>query len=163
MRNWSGFSCPLCSECYNGWVGITPYGNNCPALGLGLGSAEFSPEEIVKFSGCCAEHKSALQTSQVFIATALKTRSNFFSISLKTWFRGGYVEQNASYLFINAGNNGNYWSSTPNSNSSNAYNLNFNSTSSINPSNNNNRYNGFSVRCPLCARSPHHVIILLWE
>ena len=46
----------------------------------------------------------------------------------------------------NAGNNGYYWSSTANSNTSNAYNLNFNTTS-VNPSNNNNRYNGFSVRC----------------
>ena len=46
----------------------------------------------------------------------------------------------------NAGNNGNYWSSTANSNTSNAYNLNFNS-GNVNPSNNNNRYNGFSVRC----------------
>ena len=46
----------------------------------------------------------------------------------------------------NAGNNGNYWSSTANSSTSNAYNLNFNS-GNVNPSNNNNRYNGFSVRC----------------
>lgn len=44
----------------------------------------------------------------------------------------------------NAGENGNYWSSTPNSNDNNAYNLNFNS-SNYNV-NNNNRYNGQSVR-----------------
>ena len=44
----------------------------------------------------------------------------------------------------NAGSNGNYWSSTYN-NSNNAYNLNFNS-GNVNPSNNNNRYNGQSVR-----------------
>ena len=45
----------------------------------------------------------------------------------------------------NAGSNGNYWSSTPNSsNTNNAYNLNFNS-SNVNR-NNNNRYNGQSVR-----------------
>ena len=43
----------------------------------------------------------------------------------------------------NAGDNGNYWSSTPND-SNNAYNLNFNS-GNIN-TNNNNRYNGYSVR-----------------
>ena len=44
----------------------------------------------------------------------------------------------------NQGTNGNYWSSSPNG--TNGYNLNFNSTA-INPSNNNNRANGFSVRC----------------
>ena len=44
----------------------------------------------------------------------------------------------------NAGSNGNYWSSTHNG-SNNAYNLNFNS-GNVNPSNNNNRYNGRSVR-----------------
>ena len=44
----------------------------------------------------------------------------------------------------NRGSNGNYWSASFN-NSSNAYNLNFNS-SNVNPQNNNNRYYGFSVR-----------------
>jgi uncharacterized protein (TIGR02145 family) len=44
----------------------------------------------------------------------------------------------------NRGSNGYYWSSSYN-NSSNAYNLNFNS-SNVNPQNNNNRYYGFSVR-----------------
>ncbi|MCC8146604.1 MAG: hypothetical protein LIO93_09250 [Bacteroidales bacterium] len=44
----------------------------------------------------------------------------------------------------NVGTNGNYWSSTVSS--TNAYNLNFNSTN-INPANNNNRSNGMSVRC----------------
>ena len=44
----------------------------------------------------------------------------------------------------NVGSNGNYWSSTPNG-SNNAYNLNFNA-SNVNPANNNNRYNGRSVR-----------------
>jgi hypothetical protein len=44
----------------------------------------------------------------------------------------------------NRGSNGNYWSSTFNS-ARNARNLNFNSTG-VNPTNNNNRYNGFGVR-----------------
>jgi len=44
----------------------------------------------------------------------------------------------------NQGSNGNYWSSTPNG--INANNLNFNATG-VNPANNNNRANGFSVRC----------------
>lgn len=43
----------------------------------------------------------------------------------------------------NAGSNGNYWSSTVNSN--NARNLNFNSGNAN--MNSNNRANGFSVRC----------------
>ena len=46
----------------------------------------------------------------------------------------------------NAGSNGNYWSSSPNtSNANNAYNVNFNS-GNLNPQNNNNRNNGNSVR-----------------
>ena len=44
----------------------------------------------------------------------------------------------------NVGSNGNYWSSSVN-NENNAYNVNFNS-GNLNPQNNNNRYNGFSVR-----------------
>lgn len=44
----------------------------------------------------------------------------------------------------NRGTNGNYWSSSYNS-ATNAYNLNFNS-STVNPQNNNNRRNGFTVR-----------------
>ena len=63
--------------------------------------------------------------------------------------RGGNVNQNTSNLFNVAGANGYYWSSTPVSNGTQAYNLNFNGTSNINPSNNNNRQNGFSVRCTL--------------
>lgn len=45
----------------------------------------------------------------------------------------------------NAGSNGYYWSSTYN-NTNNAYNMNFNS-GGVNPQNNNNKYNGFAVRC----------------
>lgn len=44
----------------------------------------------------------------------------------------------------NRGTNGNYWSASLNS-QTNGYNLNFNSTS-VNPANTNNRFNGFSVR-----------------
>lgn len=63
--------------------------------------------------------------------------------------RGGNVNQSTSNLFNVAGDNGFYWSSTPNSSASNAYDLRFNGTSNINPSDNNNRQNGFSVRCTL--------------
>ena len=44
----------------------------------------------------------------------------------------------------NRGTNGNYWSASLNS-QTNGYNLNFNE-SGVNPANNNNRFNGFSVR-----------------
>ena len=46
----------------------------------------------------------------------------------------------------NRGSGGYYWSSTANS-SNNAYNLNFNN-SNVNPgTNNNNKYNGRTIRC----------------
>ena len=45
----------------------------------------------------------------------------------------------------NAGTNGFYWSSVQ-YNTNNAYDMNFNS-SSVNPSNTNDKRNGFSVRC----------------
>ena len=79
--------------------------------------------------------------------------------------RGGNVNQNTSNLFNVAGANGYYWSSTPVSNGTQAYNLNFNSTSSINPSNNNNRYNGRSVRCTLLcpiSKIQEYIIINSW-
>ena len=59
----------------------------------------------------------------------------------------GYLNNNDGSL-NNVGNNGNYWSASPNSNNSNnAYNLNFNNNGNVNPANNNNRANGYSVRC----------------
>ena len=56
----------------------------------------------------------------------------------------GY-RNNSNGSLNNAGSNGNYWFCSPNS-TTNGYNLNFNS-SNVNPSNNNNRANGFPVRC----------------
>ena len=55
----------------------------------------------------------------------------------------GYRNRTSGAL-TNMGSNGNYWSCSPNS-QTNARNLNFNS-SNVNPLNNNNRANGFSVR-----------------
>ena len=52
-------------------------------------------------------------------------------------FGGGSLNYQASY--------GALWSGTTNS-GTNAYNLNYNS-SNVNPANNNNRQNGFPVRC----------------
>ncbi len=46
----------------------------------------------------------------------------------------------------NVGSNGNYWSSVVKS-SNNAYQLNFNVNGNLNPQNNNNRNNGYSLRC----------------
>ena len=46
----------------------------------------------------------------------------------------------------NVGSNSNYWSSVVR-NSNNAYDLNFDVNGNLNPQNNNNRNNGFSVRC----------------
>ncbi len=62
--------------------------------------------------------------------------------------RGGYVNQDITYLFTFAGGNGYYWSSIPLSNDNYAYYLYFYSTdNNINPSYRWNRYDGFSVRC----------------
>ena len=55
----------------------------------------------------------------------------------------GY-RNNGSGALTNVSGNGNYWSFAPNS-QTNARNLNFNS-GNVNPLNNNNRSNGFSVR-----------------
>ena len=60
-------------------------------------------------------------------------------------FRAGAAgNRGTNGIVYNVGRNGNYWSSTPNG--ANAYNLNINS-SGVNPSNSNNRSNGFLVRC----------------
>jgi uncharacterized protein (TIGR02145 family) len=50
----------------------------------------------------------------------------------------------ADGVFNNQSSNGYYWTASPNG--SYGYNLNLNS-SQVNPVNNNNRSNGFSVRC----------------
>jgi len=55
----------------------------------------------------------------------------------------GYRHRNTAAL-NNVGTRGYYWSSTVNGN--NSYNLYFTSTN-VNPANNDNRANGFSVRC----------------
>ncbi len=61
-----------------------------------------------------------------------------------TWYPSSGSRLYSSGSFNNVGSNGYYWSASPNS-TSNGYNLNFNS-SAVNPSNNNNRANGFAVR-----------------
>lgn len=69
---------------------------------------------------------------------------------------------NDSGALANMGGNGNYWSYAPNS-QANARNLNFNS-GNVNPLNNNNRSNGFSVRpcrafdkqTDICSQAMHY-------
>jgi uncharacterized protein (TIGR02145 family) len=62
-----------------------------------------------------------------------------------TW-RGVYSGNfNPGNGLNNQSTNGYYWSATANS-ATNGYNLNF-STSTVNPANNTNKYNGFAVRC----------------
>ena len=58
---------------------------------------------------------------------------------------GGYRNNNNGN-YNNMGNNGNYWSSTEN-NSNNAWNRNLNYNNSEVNRDNNNKKNGFSVRC----------------
>ncbi len=73
--------------------------------------------------------------------------AGFFPVFRK-WLRFAPASGNrnvGSGAVNNPGSNGYYWSSSPNS-STNGFNLNFNS-SNVNPQNNNNRGNGFPVRC----------------
>ena len=61
-----------------------------------------------------------------------------------SYFPAAGYRNNGDGAVNNVGSNGNWWSSCPNS-TDNSHNLNFNS-SNLNPLNNNNRANGFSVR-----------------
>jgi uncharacterized protein (TIGR02145 family) len=62
--------------------------------------------------------------------------------------RGGYVNQDTSYLFSSAGDYGLYWSSTPySSNPNNAYRLDFHGIRYVYPFSSGGRSDGFSVRC----------------
>ena len=60
--------------------------------------------------------------------------------------RGGYINPSYANKFNVAGQDGYYWSSRAYSSTSNAYYLNFGS-SSVNPSNSTFRYLGQSLRC----------------
>jgi uncharacterized protein (TIGR02145 family) len=66
---------------------------------------------------------------------------------LEAWLGVYSGNSNSSGGFNNQGSNGEYWSSTENS-SSNAYEMNFNS-SNLNTQNNNNKSNGDAVRSVL--------------
>ena len=61
------------------------------------------------------------------------------------YYSAGYLSHSTGAV-TNVAQNGNYWSSSPFAGNTNAGNLNFNS-GGVNPLNNNNRANGFTVRC----------------
>jgi len=83
-----------------------------------------------------------------------KIRNFFTDVVCAVW---AFVRSNAINVrdgkIWNLGQNGDYWSRVAQS-TTNAYNLNMNPTA-VNPSNNNNRWNGFPLRwvCPLRCRS----------
>ena len=85
---------------------------------------------------------------------AFKEQSSFSSVA------SGYRNRESGAL-NNMGSNGNYWSSAPNS-AANAYNLNFNS-GNVNPLNNNNRANGFSVRPVRAFNLPEVYVSFLFD
>lgn len=60
--------------------------------------------------------------------------------------RGGVVDQSSNFLRY-AGDNGDYWSSTPTTNANTSYRLLFHGTEGLNASANVNRPFGFSIRC----------------
>jgi hypothetical protein len=83
--------------------------------------------------------------------TFAKTFNELYSLQINAFLTSSTWRGVYSGIF-NPGNGlqvqssqGYYWSATANS-STNGYNLNF-TTSSVNPANTNNKYNGFAVRC----------------
>ena len=67
--------------------------------------------------------------------------------------RSGWINlPNTAGTFRNAGAEGVWWSSRAYSSNTNAYDLYLQTTGVVSPSNNSNRYNGFSLRCLLCSR-----------
>lgn len=61
--------------------------------------------------------------------------------------RSGNIDQNASSLLAYVGNGGNYWTSTPYSTATNAYNMNIATATSLVLNDSASRYFGLSVRC----------------
>jgi len=87
-------------------------------------------------------------------------------VPAKTALPGGYRNNNGNYN--NMGNNGSFWSATEN-NSNNAWNRKLNYNNSDINRNNNNKRNGFSVRCVreltqsdlrICAKMAHILAVI---
>ena len=97
----------------------------------------------------CASYQVATDTLHILNHTAHPMGSGLLSVcrsigtDIDLCFFPASGNRNGTSL-NNRGTNGNYWSSSLNS-QTNGYNLNFNE-SGVNPANNNNRFNGFSVR-----------------
>ncbi len=91
----------------------------------------------VRFRLVMEKAASSSSVSLLFVMSngAIKKRRDLCASGYRNRTSGG---------LNNVGGNGNYWSAAANSRA-NAYNLNFNS-GNVNPLNNNNRANGFSVR-----------------
>lgn len=84
---------------------------------------------------------------QALITTYDTTTVAALASSPMYFVRGGYVAQGVAILFNYAGDEGDYWSSTPNSNGDSAHYLVFGAADTILPSFNYSRQFGFSVRC----------------
>ena len=97
----------------------------------------------------CASYQVATDTLHILnhtahpMGTGLLSVCRLFGTDIDLCFFPASGNRNGTGL-NNRGSNGNYWSSSLNS-QTNGYNLNFNA-SGVNPANNNNRFNGFSVR-----------------
>ena len=97
----------------------------------------------------CASYQVATDTLHILnhtahpMGTGLLSVCRLFGTDIDLCFFPASGNRNGTSL-NNRGTNGNYWSSSLNS-QTNGYNLNFNA-SGVNPANNNNRFNGFSVR-----------------
>lgn len=83
------------------------------------------------------------------LMTALGATSSTDSITKAPFYgvRGGRVSQAADSLLNRAGAEGDYWSSTPNSDRSHAYYFSFDGTSNLHPHYYYYRSRGYSVRC----------------
>ena len=91
------------------------------------------------------------QSEHALLLVIINQSIQRFSLYSVVYLTSGYINpasgnrNNTDGFLNNTGVNGNYWSSSLN-NASNGYNLNFNS-SNVHPSNNNNRPNGYPMRC----------------
>lgn len=92
---------------------------------------------------------SAFDLCHSLLPGALSLFDEMNVIAVIAWrFPGAGYRHRDTGALTNVGTNGNYWSSSRASGTAtNASNLNFNSSNGLNPLNENNRANGFSVRC----------------
>ena len=144
-KNASGSS--VTSNGYNAAYSICPKGWRLPTSTTSNASAQTSPNwKTGDFYALATAYGANLASNYYDNSSA--TGANFYNNAgpgtSPGFLLAGYYYSSSFDL---GGSYGLYWSSTSNS-SSNAYNLNFNS-SNVNSANNNNRRNGFSVRCLL--------------